>query len=498
MNASRTGQRLLGLEDYLLLAAVLLLPWAFGGVDIWAYRSASFLLVASAAVSFWRSGWAGWGLRRGAGWLLPAFLLAGWAGLQLVPLPPEVLRVVSPSAYRLYEKAFPGYGSEATGSGLTALEERALQRVPSAAPHALPPSTVEGLQLEAPACLEQRLRTISVEPRATAERLAWYCAMLLGFLVWRRRVADSGRYRVYRWALFFLCTALAIFALVQMQLWNGKIYWVRSLLVKANPFGPYFNPTNLAGVMELAVPALVGVAVSRFRRGDRKALHEAGAALAAALLCLIAVFASASKMAAVLVPGGLLVMGFIAAGTLKRRLLLLGGLVVALLLGGLLLSGSRLAERSEEFLHRAEEAKMLGGRLVVWKAGTEMLADFPVTGAGFGTFRQVFQRYVPAGADNRWAHAHNDYLELLLDGGIVAGLLVLWLAVGFGLQVVRGLRVRGELSPTRLGLLVGILLLAVHALVDFNHQVPANGLLWVVFCAMLVPDRDRNPARSGS
>ena len=87
MDSSRTGQRLLGLEDYLLLAAVLLLPWAFGGVDIWAYRGAAFLLVGSAAVSLWKEGWSGWGLRRGAGWLLPAFLLAGWGALQLVPLP---------------------------------------------------------------------------------------------------------------------------------------------------------------------------------------------------------------------------------------------------------------------------------------------------------------------------------------------------------------------------------------------------------------------------
>ena len=41
-------------EDFLLLGAVLLLPWAFGGVEIWAYRSASLLLVAAAAVALLR------------------------------------------------------------------------------------------------------------------------------------------------------------------------------------------------------------------------------------------------------------------------------------------------------------------------------------------------------------------------------------------------------------------------------------------------------------
>ena len=38
-------------EDYLAIAAVWLLPWAFGGVEIWAYRSAALLLAAAAAVS---------------------------------------------------------------------------------------------------------------------------------------------------------------------------------------------------------------------------------------------------------------------------------------------------------------------------------------------------------------------------------------------------------------------------------------------------------------
>ena len=36
----------LAVEDYLLLSAVVVLPWAFGGVEIWAYRVAALLLVA--------------------------------------------------------------------------------------------------------------------------------------------------------------------------------------------------------------------------------------------------------------------------------------------------------------------------------------------------------------------------------------------------------------------------------------------------------------------
>ena len=101
--------KLLGLEDYLLLAAVLLLPWAFGGIDLSAYRMASLLLIGAACAAVWKRGWRGWGLGWGESWLLPTFLLVGWAACQIVPLPPAAVRVLSPEEWRRakeeYERA---------------------------------------------------------------------------------------------------------------------------------------------------------------------------------------------------------------------------------------------------------------------------------------------------------------------------------------------------------------------------------------------------------
>ena len=69
---------------------------------------------------------------------------------------------------------------------------------------------------------------------------------------------------------------------------------------------------------------------------------------------------------------------------------------------------------------------------------------------------------------------HNDYLELYLAGGVVAVALVLWLAVGYrGPRRTRRPKLestRGRLLPS-LGLVLGLLALAVHELVDFNLQI---------------------------
>ena len=123
----------LQLEDYLILAAIVLLPWAFGGVEIWAYRTAAALIAGSAAVCLARRGWAGLGLDARARWLLPAVLLAVWASIQLIPLPSGVIGLLSPRAHALYQDAFPGYGEEAPEDVVAAIEARALSRVPEVA-----------------------------------------------------------------------------------------------------------------------------------------------------------------------------------------------------------------------------------------------------------------------------------------------------------------------------------------------------------------------------
>jgi hypothetical protein len=489
MQAEQPGAgRTLAAEDYLLLAAVLLLPWAFGGVEIWAHRSAALLLVASACVAVWKRGPVGLGLVRGAGWLWPAFLLGAWGAAQLVPLPPAVIRVVSPEAYAIYAGALPGYEGKSAGAPMALLEQQALERVDDASAWPLPETPRPDVRPEAPACVSKHWRTISLHPGATAERLAWYVALLLGFLVVRERTRDPGRFRVYRWSLFAVFVALAAFALVQLQFWNGKIYWVRPVLVRAIPFGPYFNPTNLAGVMELAVPAMAGFAWSRLRREGRPALYEAGfgASAAGAAFCMIATVASASKLGVLLVVAGLVALGVLAARRMRDGLVVLAVAVPVAVAGALLMAATRLGDRFEMFVGRMQDVQSLEGRVPVWGAGLDMFRDFPLTGAGFGSFAEVFVRYVPAGSSFRWAHAHNDYVQLLLEGGLVAALLVSWLIVGYTRRVGRSLRSPGGGSPGRIGLVVGAVALAVHALFDFNHQVPANALLWVCVCGLLL------------
>lgn len=486
------GSRL-EIEDHLLLAAVLLLPWAFGGVEIWAFRSAALLLAAAGASALVKSGWDGLGFGESRPlWIAPAFLLAGWALCQIVPLPPSVVATVSPEAHAIYAEAFPAYDGDDAAHGVEAIEGRALELVPEAEGQPLPEGPDGAIALATPDCLGTSWRSVSVEPSATVERLAWYFALLIGFLAIRRRVSNRRRRGIYLGALLADCTALALFAVVQAESWNGKIFWLRTLLVDAQPFGPYVNPNHFAGVMELAVPALAGVAWARLRQSGRGAIYEARFTVAtvAAALCAAAGIAASSKIAALLLAASVVGLGIVGARSLRTRWIVIGASVVLLTIGSGLLVGTRLGGRVASWVEGSDTSYLLEGREAVWWAGGRMAADFPIVGSGYGTFGEVFERYTPPGADARFAQAHNDYLEVLLEGGFVGFALLSWLIVAYARRV-RARIARLGVSPRveALGILAGVLSLAIHAFFDFNHQMPANALLFVAFCAVLVPAR---------
>jgi tetratricopeptide (TPR) repeat protein len=130
--------------------------------------------------------------------------------------------------------------------------------------------------------------------------------------------------------------------------------------------------------------------------------------------------------------------------------------------------------------------------------------SFPIWGTGYGTFEQVEVLYRSDARDATatYHHAHNDYLELLLEGGIVAlalGVLAIGLVYRRGLQALRLHR----FEPTA-GLAVGGLFafttLVIHSFGEFGTHIPAVTVLAAVLAAQLcaLPSPAAAPAGAAS
>ena len=119
------------------------------------------------------------------------------------------------------------------------------------------------------------------------------------------------------------------------------------------------------------------------------------------------------------------------------------------------------------------------------KYSLAMIKQFPAFGTGAGSFYNSFNRYRSPEITEYFDHAHNDYIELMCDLGIGAWLL--FLVTGMTLwQALRAMRVR-QLSIARgaaFGTAMSIVALAIHSSVDFNLQIPANALTFVIILSL--------------
>jgi putative inorganic carbon (HCO3(-)) transporter len=126
-------------------------------------------------------------------------------------------------------------------------------------------------------------------------------------------------------------------------------------------------------------------------------------------------------------------------------------------------------------------------RIELWNTTIDIAANSVFTGFGAGAFESVFRgRNTGELGPMTYSHAHNDYLELLLEQGII-GLLLLGMVVI--VAVVRSLskllRCRSLLRKRLiLSGLFGISAICLHAMVDSPFQAPANVWVFIALVAM--------------
>lgn len=123
----------------------------------------------------------------------------------------------------------------------------------------------------------------------------------------------------------------------------------------------------------------------------------------------------------------------------------------------------------------------------LWRAGIRAFALDPIIGTGAGTYLIYGREFRDASIQTDPIYAHNDYVQLLAEYGLVAGVLVLCFLLAHFLVawkyiswMLRRLRQSEKALSSSLALVIGaiagVAALAVHSIFDFNLQIPGNTL----------------------
>ena len=355
-------------------------------------------------------------------------------------------------------------------------------------PHAIDVESAVRLEAVSPAS-----HPLSLDPNATAWALALGAAYI-GLFWCARAIFAGGGVRLTTRGISWLGLGLTVLVAIQRATAPKLLFWTwRPLDAGASPYGPFVNRNSLACWLAMSVPLVIGYAVARHE--SRRPGTAPAAGVDATQLWL--------GGAAVLMTGGLL-------GSLSRGGIFGGavGLLVFVLLARTRRSRSRglawivagliaMAAFATRFANlgalalRMQETTEFGewGRRVIWHDTWAMASDFRLTGVGAGAFQQGMLVYQQASRQFFFNHAHDEYLQLLAEGGILVAVPAALALAAAIVLLARQLRTdRSAIFWVRAGAIAGIAAAAVQSVWDTALRTPANGVLFAVVAAIALHD----------
>ncbi len=421
-------------------------------------------------------------------WAIGALTLIAVVLAELVPLPPPLVRLLSPMSWRIW-----------TDSGIIR-------------------------RLLDPEMSRRFLFPLTIDPGATRVHLARLISCFAVFAATSLLI----RRQSHRLLLTAVLGCAAVFQVIYgLEHWarhSREIWGWENTLIHNRITGTFVNPNHYAHYLALILPLglYLSMTVWRHARSAASSFPEVvarvierhffrlGAGLLLMFMCLGGILVSQSRgalLAAFLGVGSVLVARLtlnvpgipdqrMSRGRRRRlEVARIGGLIfipLAVAIAGLAfwIGAGRTLSR---FIPTAGQGLTLVGRVIGARAALGVWAQFPLVGSGFGTFDRVVLMTQPAGFDRVFGHAHNDYLELLATTGVVGSIpAILALFAGayllargvFGIQRRRGRRSAQESMAIqwgsddhrmfRLAALISLTIAIIHAAFDFNFFIPAN------------------------
>ncbi len=478
---------------------LLIVAWgalAFGAIYEWARWP---LLVACASVG-------AFGLtrevpreRRGVNGpiLLGLVVVALVTAIQLIPLGSRTIRRWSPATHEFLKQydiryALPTVGDVEAEASTSMSQAETPSTVPfsGSITHPLsinPPKTWVGL-----ACLAA---------------FGW---MLLGLA----RGLGGSDLRILAPGIVVLGVLLSMIGIVQKALWNGKVYgfW-EPINQGVMAFGPFINRNHFAGWMLLALPVAVGYFAALVARGmvgvkpgwrNRViwfSTPDASRAVLTGFAILLMGFALALTLSRSGISCFLLAIVLSALHVLRRQTSTTKGRMLGTYLALVFVAAVTWVGIDAIGARFAEVDWKLGGRAGAWADAWRIHQSFPWFGTGlntYGTATVLLQQFERATA--HYIEAHNDYLQLLAEGGWLVTAPALVLVGLFVREVLRRFRERRDDRTgywIRLGAVTGLVAIAFQEIVEFSLQMPGNAALFTVLCAVAVRKASVKRARGG-
>lgn len=438
------------------MAAIFFAPLAFGATEEWSF----FIVFSLTGLSFVFFQLYSWGNKEKIYKVPGSFIFA--IGLlylvfQIMPLPSFLMKILSPEAFNIRSNL---YESGLHGSYYISMN------------------------------LNGGFKSISF--------------LVLFYLVYYLGVQFFANYRILKKTVVYVSLFagfLAISTILQSLFTTDTALWFRYVEHHSMVFGPYVNHNHYAGLMEMIMPLVLSLYLIYKPSFIDKSLREQFIGFFEresayiyitfgffTVIIILSVFMSLSRAGIFSMCLSLIVFILLLKSAGKKGNT--GGSFVFFTLFATIAvwwyGWNNIDERFGQTLTQIEGGGL--SRLNFWKDTIAIIKDFVLTGTGAGSFEQVYPLYKSFVSERLIGHAHNDYLELISDTGLIGFVLAAVFFIILIYNSFTALKKRKEKfavigSCAAFSCLFAI---AIHSIADFNMQIPANGLIFFFVCSLFV------------
>lgn len=342
------------------------------------------------------------------------------------------------------------------------------------------------------------VRALSLNPYLTRLFVIQLLIAFLFFSAGLTYINNRNRFQSIVLTIIIFSSVISFFGILQFLGNPEAIYGMRST-PNSIPFGPFFNRHHFAAFMEMTLGLTLGLLFGDATRQNKKIFL-----IIAAVVMGMSILLTGSRGGMVSFLG---VLGFVILANfinnrkikdknanedvkdffLRRNLILFGGgfaLVVLLFVAVLFVGGDQSLLRG--FGLSGVEGDISTGRSHFWWVALQIFFDHPIIGSGFDSYGVAFTHYDTWSGAYRVEQAHNDYLQILADGGVLSFICI---AAFIILLFKRGVRAIKNYSDKfvmngAIGALAGCFGILIHSFFDFPLRTPSNALFFLMMAVL--------------
>lgn len=446
--------------EYLLMALLAFSPLAIGGVQAWSELVviiiAALMSLCLAAKLISRTDvrfiWS-WTYLPILGFLLLTIF-------QLIPLPVSILHLISPSTVEL--------------------KQSLLAHVPNMA------GTVRSM-------------TLTLYPEATWQNFRMLLAVSAIFVVTLNTIRQQQQIERLLLVIALIGAVIAVIGFGHLAFRAEHVYGLYGTLRASWPIAPFINHNHFGQFMNLSLGAglalLLGQVEQLIRNRRRSSTSEGDilglvsgtlwAVGISVIIIAVGAFLSLSRGTMIgLVLGGMISMIATPKQGVTTRIWLLAPVTLLVVMAVIFFGFDEVVGRFQD----GDSVGMdQGGRIEIVQDSFQGWKHFPIFGTGLGSFETFFPSIDQSSILSVATHAEDEFIQVLLEGGIIGLAMVCWFLGIVTVSYLRCLKSAPSMIASMApGLAFAILAIVIQSFSDFGQHAPANAILTAVICSLLV------------